>query len=313
MTTKFSVTSYNTGIDPNTVIGVTVWRNIHDGRYVTENLYAALEKFGFNKLNLVPETEKTNFLNAARDVAAENHALARKVKDDADHVVLAIIGESVESTEERVNFEHHTKVSYRKVDGTVEGTGPLADAVIVKYNTYRATVDDNRVRNMVTNILRGESGGVNLNPSGGVYFVPNTRLGVVESLANMTDELHLGTIYTLRVPNLPSEKAATMSSVKADIIGRLDGIQDRVGRLNSRLSSITKKQEEANAVQELFDMYVDLLDGEAEVEEIKSRYETLNSCITAKMREVEDRKNGDHTPSTEENSTVGETEGVVTE
>jgi hypothetical protein len=283
----FAPKTYNDGMDVNQVIGVTVWRNVHDGRYPIPVLQTALTDAGFDKGNLIPETERTNFTNAARDVAVENKSLARKVVDDAEHIVMVIIAETVNAATEQVDFTHTTKLTYHKDGGLVEGVGPLADAVVVRYNAYKATVDDNRVRNMITNVLRGEGSGVNLCPSGGVYFVPRQRITVVDKLATLAHDLKLGTVYSLRVPNLGAEKEAAVASVRDDIATRLTDISQRVTKVNNRINSLTSKRQEAEAVKELMGLYADLLDGEQVMETLQGQYQALEAQITERMEAVE--------------------------
>lgn len=287
----FNRNDYNEEAKKYPLLGALAVWTIHNGRVNTEKLNETLDELNIPKALLQKETDKACFQSAVEEVAKNYGGFAKKVLDDAGNCVYKVINDSVDKENQVVRFHQHTTISYNKEHKIVSGEGrnDIVEDVLLKFEQHRNSTPDSKIRILFTNYLKSE-GAVNYRPSGGVYFVPDYSVEVLENLARLAKELNIGQVLPLYITDNAVHKHTVSESAKEDLKGQLLQISKEVAAVTSRVSSLTSASERAKAVKGLFEKYNKLLEGEQLQQELLELYQAVEQEISDKITEIEMEK-----------------------
>lgn len=271
--------------------GVNIWWTIPEFVMDGEKAQAALAAHGFEKEDMPLPSRRNVVSRAAYSFQDRRHKDGRRVtekaKDNVNYVVYGILGRNRQNDEE-VSYDQSTTIRLSKDSGQVEVSGALRDDFFKALARYEDAITDDDVRNFLRNVIR-MCKGVAKRPSGGIYFVPEKFVGIVESAKYAIDELHVGAkLYVEGVVNGQREREIVWDAVQTDIEGQIEATLKAVERIEKRASSVENHEAKLSEMTELMDIYRNLLGQEAKYEELAEKLEDASNQVAEKLSRLQD-------------------------
>jgi hypothetical protein len=271
----------------NGIIGVNVYWNLKNvGKIGTTRLIKLINDNGFEDADIKLPSDKTAFCRAIKDFNnARGHRLSRKISDNKDCIVYGIVDEAVNKEDETLKYTKETSARFDKETSAVEAEGPLSKRICDSYESYM----DVFVRADISQFLRvciNKACGVPKRPSGGIYFVPQEKVEVIESMAKIVEELHIGKVYIVRIYDGPQERGNIWESCEEEIERVVDDVFSNTKKIGKRVSALENQESKLNQMNELMGVYRDLLGKEAVVEDMVEKIQRAESFISEKMKEL---------------------------
>jgi len=273
----------------NGIIGVNVYWNLKNvGKIQAPRLLDLMSANGFNNEDIKFPSEKTAFCRAIKDFNnTRGHQLSRKIADNKDCIVYGIVDETINKENETLNYRKETSARFDKESHKVDAEGPLAQAICDNYMSYM----DVFVRADISQFLRvgiNKACGVPKRPSGGIYFVPQEKIKVIESLSNIINELGIGKVYIERIYDGPQERGNIWESCEEEIERVVDEVLKSAEKIGKRTSALENQEVKLKKMNELMEVYQGLLGNEAVVEDMVEKIQRASSFITEKMKELKE-------------------------
>lgn len=275
----------------NKEFGVNLWWTCPEFVMDGEQAQAIFEAHGFEADKDLPLPSRRNAVSrAAYSFQDRRHKDGRKVtekaKDNGTCVVYGILSQKSKGSEE-VAYEQDTTVRLDKESGRVEAAGPQADDFYKALDRYTDAVTDDDVRQFLRKVV-SMCFGIGKRPSGGIYFVPDQFVGIIESAQNALDELGIGAkLYVERVMNGPQERAIVWEAVETDIENQIAQTLKAVDRIEKRASSVQSHEAKLDELNGLMEIYRQLLGQEAQYEELAERLEDASNEVAAKLDKLQ--------------------------
>ena len=271
--------------------GVNIWWTVPTFRMDGEKAQEALTRHGFETEDMPLPGRRKAVSRAAFSFQDRRHKDGRRVtekaKDNGQCVVYGLLGRSRKGDEE-VSYDQGTTIRLDKDSGRVEAEGALANEFHDRLAEYTDAITDDDVRHFLRKIIR-LCKGIAKRPSGGIYFVPEKFVGIIESAQYVIDDLNVGAkLYLEGVVNGKRERGIVWEAVESDIEKRIDDTLKAVERIEKRASSVQSHEAKLSEMTELMDIYRELLGEEAKYEELAERLEDATSEVASKMAALQD-------------------------
>jgi hypothetical protein len=281
-----------TNQNPQKIFGVNLWWTIPELAVTAEFVQSLLVKHGFSDKDMRAPSTRREVSRAVRSFqnrrTKNERRLAELASERGDQVVYGILDRDVNG--ENVEFTQKTTVKYDKNANTVSVSGTLANEVEVALEGYRGKVTDEDVRVFLRNLVR-MTHGVAKRPTGGIYFVPASFVGVIDSAKAFLTELNSGAnLYVERVVNDTEARQNVWVAVESDLDEQLDKILAAVENTEKRVGALKNQTDRVEGLCEMMKTYQDLLGEEAKHEEIAQKIEGVVQVISAKMVQLQQDK-----------------------
>jgi hypothetical protein len=285
--------------------GVNLWWTVPEFVMDGDRAQEALAKHGFEKEDMPLPTRRNVVSRAAYSFQDRRHKDGRRVtekaKDSMDCVVYGILNRARKADEE-VAYNQSTKVRLDKASGRVEVEGALKEDFLKALEKYDDAITDDDVRLFLRRVVR-MCKGISKRPTGGIYFVPEKFVPIIESAKYVIDELQVGAkLYLEGVVNGQREREIVWEALETDIESQIDATLKAVERIEKRASSVQSHDAKLSEMGELVNIYRDLLGQEAKYEELAEKLEEASNQVAEKLDVL--KKN---TPSRAKKATGGVT------
>lgn len=217
----------------------------------------------------------------------------RKVTEKAaesDSAVIYGILSQRQVSDEEVGYNQSTKVRLDKESGRVEIDGALAEDVQLAINKYAKAITDDDIRDFLRRIVRS-CYGIPKRPSGGIYFIPERFIGVIESASEAIDAMNVGArLYVERVMDGAQEREIVWEAVEDNALAQLEQTMQAVERIEKRVGSVKSQQAKLCEIDTLVDIYRNLLGQEAQYEDLSERLSAASDRVAEKLAELEEAR-----------------------
>ena len=273
------------------MFGVNVWWTVPTLVVDGQKSHDVLDQYGFDKSMIKLPTRRTEVSRAARSfqnrLVSTDKKVTEKVKDDGNYVSYGIL-ELHGVNGEEVEYKQGTTVRLNKDTDEVTAEGNLASEVLQAVHDYTGKITDDDVRSFLRGVIK-MCYGVSKRPSGGIYFIPARFVDMLELAQDVLNGIGGGArLYVERVMDGVQERQNVWGSVE-------DAIEQQV---NEALMSVDRIERSANAVKshamklegldELMDVYKELLGEEAKHESIVERIEGAVKVVQDKMVKLQE-------------------------
>ena len=275
----------------NKEFGVNLWWTCPEFVMDGDKAQAIFEAQGFEADKDLPlPSRKKAVSRAVYSFQDRRHKNGRKVtekaREGADFVVYGILSQKSKGAE-TVAYEQDTTVRLDKESDRVEAVGPEADDFYKALDRFTDAVTDEDVRDFLRKVVR-MCYGISKRPSGGIYFVPDRFVGIVESAQQALGELGIGAkLYVERVMNGEQERQIVWDAVETDIEAQIEQTLKAVARIEKRASSVQSHEAKLDELTGLMDIYRQLLGQEAKYEELAERLEFASNEVAAKLDKLQ--------------------------
>lgn len=274
--------------------GVNVWWTCPEFVLDGEKAQQALTSNGFETEDMPLPSRRNEVSRAAYSFQDRRHKDGRRVtekaKDNSDKVVYGILGRTQDG--EEVGYTQATKVTLDKESGRVEVNGELANHFDKALSVYSGAITDADVRMFLRKVI-AMTYGVAKRPSGGIYFVPNRFMGIIESAQRVLAALNVGAkLYVERVVDGAPERSLVWDSVEMSVGSDIDTILSAVENIGKRASAVRSHEAKLSELESYMNVYRQLLGEEAKYEELSEKIKDATSKVTAKMTALNDAENG---------------------
>lgn len=231
---------------------------------------------------------------ATDDPSIYENYMVRNVLDDGARAVKQIVVERVNASGEKldlfpaVQIEYDTGVIKSKflID---EDTGELVDhdqamavaeLIEMDYNAKRGTVNAYSVRELIRRIILANDA-TTVRPSGGVYFLMQSKQSVIDALVAFADAIPFVDIHPVPLVDNLRQREMLQRAVEAETIERIDAIIDEIDGIDS----LTPRKYAAMA-QEMNDIKAKTLSYTTLLDEALDAAQFRLTIYQAKMRNL---------------------------
>jgi len=252
---------------------------------------------------LVPEkSTKSALIRAAKAVSKTlkdgrqsktgrfNDHLARKVLDNGIRTVVGIVDESRDEANEILGYEQTTTIRLNKESGQVEAEGSKAAEFKEEFDLYSVGLTSGDIRSYIYRIIRREGKGIALIPTGGLYFVPEPQVEVIERLNKFTTALSIGRVwYDCKVE---SENALewVWDSAKRTVKQQLTDILRSVAKPSKTVRGLEGRKKDLAEAEALVKAYSEITGFGEQFEELLEEINDAANLIANRIGEVEAAK-----------------------
>ena len=250
----------------------------------------AVEDAGFERDDLPMPSDRAICSRAAYSFQDRRHKLGRRITekatDNGRYVTYGILGQTRPDSE-TVGFVQDTTVRFDKDTKAVTVEGALVLQVEEKMHQFRDSITDDDIRLFLRNIVR-KCFGIAKRPTGGIYFIPEQYVFLVESAQRFLDALGTGAkLYIEGVVNGARERGNIWESVEFEIDTRVADTLNAVAKIEKRVSSIKTHEAKLAELTNLMDVYRGLLGEEAKFEGIAERIKEAAETVQHKLSELQ--------------------------
>ncbi len=276
--------------------GVNVWLTFQEARFNYDEVLEFAGHYGFEKMLPKPSAKKALKRATSKISKSSRRVLARNISESSDAAVMGIVNESVDG--EQLDYSQGTTIRLDKTNGSIQVEGARAEEVENMYEIYRESTTSTDIRTFAINVLKYFANAIPKRPSGGIYFIPNAYLPVVQKLTEMVQVLGIGKVYIERLYNGLDEKANMWDAAKYEINKQIGELMEKVqgtgknssARIGRSIASLERKDADANEIESLMKIYEQVVGNEFEAEEMLNKIVTVREKIADKVVELEKRK-----------------------
>jgi len=270
--------------------GVNVWWHVPEVAVAVETAKEALSAHGFSLEAMKEPTRRNEVSRAVRSLqdrrTKDQQMIARPTNENGASVTYGVLDEGHLDVD-TVEFTQQTTVRLDKSTGEVGIDGVHADAVreAIAYYTGKATDED--VRAFLRRIIR-QCRGVAKRPTGGIYFVPERFVPLIERAQAVLDDMKCGAhVYVEGVVNGERERRNVWEAVERDIDGELTKSLAAVSRIERSVKAVRGHEAKIAGLQQMMEVYTDLLGQEAEHEAISDKLADAVQSVAHKVSELQ--------------------------
>jgi hypothetical protein len=287
-------TTENIQTAANNFGSIIYWSVAQDAVIKVEEAKTVAEMHGFEGADFKAaslEAEVSRAVHSFRDRhSKEDRKVAEPIKNTATEKVWGILSHN-RVGEEEVAFTQDTKVTFHKVTKTVSAEGSQANEFFARYEQFKDSIIDEDIRNFIQNV-RLLARGINLREgSGGIYFVPQRFVWLIESAQKVLDDLKVDAkIYMLPMQNTESARQDIWESVEREINNDVEMLVKQAENVTRNISSFKKKEDKLKELDGLMQIYRDLLGAEAQYEELAERLGDASGKVASLMTDLQSSK-----------------------
>lgn len=279
-----ALNSYSASLSGQPILGNLIWYSVPETVTVKHSdLTRILTAVGLDAYMRPVPKDKDVFMRVASSHARKRVAtddpliyenyLVRNVLDDGPRAVKQIVVEQVNSSGEKLNLFAAVQVEYDA--GTIKLTFlqdehgnqidhdqamNVAELIKIDYNAKRGTVNAYSVRELIRRIILANDAAT-VRPSGGVYFLMQSKQNVIDALVALADEIPYVDIHPVPLVDDSRQREMLQRAVEAETIERIDAIITEIDSIDSLTPR--KYQAMANEMNEIAARtrnYTELLD-----------------------------------------------------
>ena len=266
--------------------GVNVWWTIPSTIVDGEMVHSLLEKHGFEKSMIPMPTRRTQVSRAVKSYqnlrSSDGRRIAEKVKDTESSIVFGILDRESKSSEE-VAFEQQTTIRLDKATGNIIVSGDLSDQVRNTIKEFNGKMDSSDIQAFLRRVVT-ESWGVSKRPTGGIYFIPSYKADMISKAQAFLNDLDCGAkVYIEGLINGTQERQNVWKSVEDEMRSSVDQALSAARRIEKSVKCLTNQKSRVARMEEMMDIYTELLGSEATFEEMQSEIRNALGEINTKM------------------------------
>lgn len=283
--------SVNGGVSGSAnVFGVNVYWTVPELAVEVEKAHAALKNNGFDIRNLPAPSRRVEVSRAVYSLQNRQGKADRRVTEIANsngvYVTYGILDQD-QVSENEVGFKQMTTVKFNKATGDVQVEGKLVTEVYNAILYFAGRITDDDVRGFLRRIIRS-SRGIAKRPTGGIYFVPGRFAQLIERAQAVLNDMGAGAkIYVEGVVNGIRERENVWDSVQRDIGAEIELALNSVAQIERSTKAVKGQQLKLEGLQDLMDIYTELLGEEAKHEELAEKLAAAVQTVSAKMAEMQ--------------------------
>jgi hypothetical protein len=273
------------------LIGVRVSWRVSDYMGERATVEQAIRDVGLNPDYLPRNSLKKAVGRASKAIAkADNGRFVdnlptRKITDNADKAVYAIVRETVDQETEHADYQQATTVRLDKAEKRVHAVGAQADEFMTQFNAFNAGLTDEDIRGFANAIVKA-SMGIAFNPHGHDYFVPEAYQHNMEKLDVFLRNLNVGRMYITPAIDDTRSLECTWERASEEIDDEITLVMRSVDKFTSRVKCLHDKTEKLDALREMVKLYGSLTERSAAAEEMMAKLNTASDTIAAKIEEI---------------------------
>ena len=268
-------------------MGVSVWWTVSKAHLPKDAVDEQALMCGLDSELFVKPSAKKAFSRSVLAVSREHGSrFARTIVDRPDSMVVGVVSEAVEQSEERLSYRQTATARFNKDSKEVVVEGDGGEGLVESYEHFRGHYTDGDIRTFIRRVVM-TCAGVALRPSGGIYFIPRQYVDTMVSLDAFLKQLGVGRIYFMRVPVGESERQIAWESAELEVGSRVEEILARVDKIGKVVMYAEKQGERLDEVKALMDCYIELTESEAQAENIRDKLKDAESVVTKKIDELQ--------------------------
>jgi hypothetical protein len=282
----------------NKEFGVNVWWSVPNFIINADEAYKVLEKHGFEEENMPHPSQKLIVSRASRSFQNRRSKYGRtvvdRIKDNSEYLVYGILDQTTKGWEE-LGYEQSTKVTLNKNSGHVVAVGAQSSEYYRAHQLYSNSITNEDVGDFLRRVI-ALTFGIAKRPSGGIYFVPQRFVPIIESAQAFLNELNVGAkLYVERVMNGEQEREIVWDAVENNIDSQITSTLNSVARISKRAENVQSYEAKLDEMNGLMDIYRQLLGEEAKHEEIAEKLNEASNEVARKMAELQNNDAGNFT------------------
>lgn len=274
------------------IIGYAVKSELVDVDVDFDTIQNVLKELDLPENLIYKPKPKNAVVRAAREVAKENGRyrdhLARRVKDNKDTFVMSVVDEERDAQNETLHYEQSTTIRFDKNSESVNVEGPLSEDFRAEYEKYSNSVNSQDIRNYVYRVIRYQGSGVSLVHTGGLYFVPENKVNVVEKLDQFLKRMSIGRVwYKPEIDDQNTREWVWSAAVEEvttmvkQVVGYINN-SERTVRENTLRSRGAELVEKADLVK----AYANLTQIGSQAEDVIDEINSALGLVAGKIRET---------------------------
>jgi len=220
-----------------------------------------------------------------------NDKFHRKVLDDKDVAVFAIVTSSVDATAQDVTFDTEVKIVMNKKDYSIRvvgGSEDISNRIQERYKEYMGVYTLDQIRSTLLRFIYRHASAIMVRESGGIYFVPATHMEEFKKLQTffgLLADLNPGKsceVNEIPVVDAPGQKALMWKTFTADIMNRLNTMRREVSEIEDPTEkSVERRIQDFQKLREEIEVYEALLEGMAS--DLKDNLNSIQKDLQAKL------------------------------
>lgn len=283
-----------TGMVEGNVVGYQFKIALPNQTFSREQLTRLWEAFGLPTGKIPEISVKNSVIRACKEVAKEDNGrfvnrLARKVVDDADKYVVAIVDETRHTADEQNSYTQTTTAKLYKGANRLEISGPCAEEIREEYKKFSDCITSQDVRFAVYRTLETFYGAIRLISTGHLYFVPVQYGDVIPKVRDIIVQFG-GEVHACEMLDTLASKDWVWGAAKEYVEIELDNIVEQARAVTKRASALRNKKEALKNTQKILDVYAELLDCETEANHVKAKITASLDEVTNLLYELETKK-----------------------
>lgn len=166
--------------------------------------------------------------------AMEKQNLIRKVTDDDEEVVYAIVVETRDKEQKDINFSKKNFVIYDKFTKKIRfrtKDSVNEESLTTLFEKYRSLITGREISKIFVRLSLDV--GIPLSEGGGVYFIPKLCLTRIDSMERLLEGT-TGTILRLGICDHDSYKEEMSGAIRNDLFGSVSRLDQEVSRLETK-------------------------------------------------------------------------------
>ena len=274
------------------LIGVRVSWRVSDFLGEREEVAKVANEFGLN-VELLPKSSAKKAVNRATKSVSkgengrfEEALPPRKLTDNCEKAVYALVGEKVDQATEHASYTQDTTIRLDKQSKTVSATGEKADHFMAQYSVYKDAITDEDIRSFARQTVQ-KAMGIAYNPRGHDYFVPDTNAATMEALDSFLRKMGVGRMYI--TPAIDDERSLEVTWERAAevIAAEIEATMSNVDKFEKRVKCLHDKTAQLANIKEMAKFYGDMTQRAAFAEEILNQINAATDKVAAKIAEIE--------------------------
>jgi hypothetical protein len=252
------------------LLGWCLYWSVSNFKVAHSKLLQVLDDVGIDKDFAKEPRAKAALTRAMREVSKEHKGtFSRKVVDDKEKTLFALVDSTIDAANEDVNFTTATKASLGKGKDKekLHIDGSNAKAVKDNFEHFRKTYTSDQFTGMVKRFLFGTCEAISVRDSGGVYFIPTHKKAEYQKLVKLFDHFQSCSLDIIPIIDSKEAKKSMWKSLVGRVEGEIENMHEELKRLptdkDPRAGVIDYKMERFQALREKVENYKDLLEGTA--------------------------------------------------
>ena len=250
------------------VLGFLVWSSINPKIIIDRTEFVKLvEAEGLSDIAPSPELRDRSAFRKALH-AAEDQGLVRKIREDADMAVYALVSEAMDEEHDKVDYAQEETAYYNKKEKTFElQAGKYGAKIKEAFDKFLSVYNHDDVRAWVLRSFRDGFGAIVVRDHGGVYFLPAQFKDILERMDRVMQAVDAGSgLSIVGLQKTGREQKDIGRVAVAQLRTQIGGMVERLGEVlesDARKSTFETRLGDFKAFREQLTTYKDILSFQA--------------------------------------------------